>query len=323
MPVHAALLTAVAVAVATTATSSAIPEVRAGDVAASRPVRWTPDELSTPLYESSPVFSPDGTELHFLRADTRFGGYRLLWSRCASGRWSDPAPPPFAAPAGTLEADPAFSHDGRLLYYVSARGNADSDDLDIWRVARDDDGRWGAPRRMPAPVNSPAAELLPRPLPGGRLLFGSSRPGGHGQGDIYIATPQDGGGWRLENAGPPISTSAYEYEAEISHDGKVMAVVADRGERSHLYLYDRDGDAWIERGRVPARDDVFQVGPLLSPTGDRLLFAQAEAGERSGEWFLVDLRPDPDPRWPPVCGEADRREPRKAEAIKASAAPLG
>src|SRR3546814_8072673 len=42
-----------------------------------------------------------------------------------------------------------------------------------------------------------------------------------------------------------------------------------------------------ETGRIEAARDVFQVGPLLSPTGDRLLFAQA-AGARSGEMYLID-----------------------------------
>ena len=77
-------------------------------------------------------------------------------------------------------------------------------------------------------------------------------------------------------------------------------VVANRGERSHLYVYDRAGEDWRERGQVPARADVFQVGPLLSPDGKRLLFAQAQ-GEDSGELFLVDLQPGADPSWPSAC----------------------
>jgi Tol biopolymer transport system component len=268
----------------------------------SAPVRWTPSALSSELYESSPTFSRDGRELYFFRADKRFGNYRLLQSRCIDGRWSTPTAPVFAAPASTLEADPALAPDERRLYYVSARDAANADDLDIWYVERSgDDVPWGEPQRLPVPVNSPSAELLPRPLSDGRLLFGSSRPGGHGQGDIYIATPQRDGRWRVDNVGPPISTAANEYEAELSRDGKVMVVVADRGDRSHLYVYDRRGDTWAERGRVPARADVFQVGPLLSPDAGRLLFAQAD-GERSGEWFLVDLRTGADTRWPPACG---------------------
>lgn len=274
----------------------------ADDATRSAPVRWTPAALASELYESSPTFSRDGRELYFFRADKRFGNYRLLQSRCIDGQWSAPTAPTFAAPAGTLEADPALAPDERRLYYVSARDAANADDLDIWYVERSgDDAPWSEPRRLPAPVNSQSAELLPRPLGDGRLLFGSSRPGGHGQGDIYIATPQRDGRWRVDNAGPPVSTAANEYEAELSRDGRLMVVVADRGDRSHLYVYDRRGDTWVERGRVPARADVFQVGPLLSPDAGRLLFAQAD-GERSGEWFVVDLRGDPDRRWPPACG---------------------
>ena len=60
------------------------------------------------------------------------------------------------------------------------------------------------------------------------------------------------------------------------------------------------GDRWIERGRISASKNVFQVGPLLSPTADRLLFAQAQ-GARSGELFLLDLVEKPDARWPPCA----------------------
>ena len=80
-----------------------------------------------------------------------------------------------------------------------------------------------------------------------------------------------------------------------------MVVVANRGERSHLYVYDHIDSDWRERGRVPAREDVFQVGPLLSPDGKRLLFAQAD-DEDSGELFLIDLETGADPAWPPACG---------------------
>lgn len=272
-----------------------------GAATPSVPVRWTPAGLSTELYESSPTFSRDGKEMFFFRADRQFGHYRLFESHCVDGHWSEPRQPAFSAPAPVLEADPALSPDGRRLYYVSSRMRGGTgDDLDIWFVDRDAEGAWGKPQRLPEPVNSTAAELLPRPLADGRLVFGSSRPGGHGQGDIYIATPHADGNWRVDNFGPPVSTAANEYEAEMSRDGDVLVVVADRGDRSHLYVYDRRGESWTQRGRVPARDDVFQVGPLLSPDARRLLFAQAD-GDRSGEFFVVDLHSAAGTQWPPVC----------------------
>ena len=143
-------------------------------------------------------------------------------------------------------------------------------ELDIWYVDRDRGG-WGPPRRLPAPVNSPQSELLPRVDDAGRLFFGSSRPGGHGGGDIYMAVEQ-GGHWQVSNVGPPVSTAAFEYEAEISRDGRTMIVVADRGDRSHLYRFEHDGTAWVERGRIAARDDVFQVGSNREPWAWNLIY---------------------------------------------------
>lgn len=42
---------------------------------------------------------------------------------------------------------------------------------------------------------------------------------------------------------------------------------------------------------------------LVSPRGERLLFAQAH-GDRSGEWFVVDLLPGSTEAWPPACPAA-------------------
>jgi len=266
--------------------------------AQNAPERWTPEQISTDQYESSPTLSPDGREMFFFRADRQFDRYRLLSTRCIDGRWSAPTEPAFAATPGALETDPAFSADGRRLYFGSDRHR--KDDLDIWKVERNADGQWGAPIRLPEPVNSQHSELLPRELADGRLLFGSNRPGGTGGRDLYLATPQSDGGWRVEPLPGGANTKGDEYEADISRDGKLMVVVANRGERSHLYRYARVDGAWRETGQVPARQDVFQVGPLLSPDGKRLLFAQAD-GENSGELFLVDLEPGADTAWPRAC----------------------
>ncbi|MBX3712437.1 MAG: PD40 domain-containing protein [Lysobacter sp.] len=266
---------------------------------ADRPAHWTPDAVSTSDYESSPSFSPDGQRLLYLSADPAFSRWRLLETRCTPGGWSTPAPPAFAMAAPVMEADPAFTPDGAGAYFISTRHDPKHEDFDIYFVARDGDG-WGTPERLPRPVNSDASELLPRVDGAGRLYFGSSRAGGQGQGDLYVAERAPSGDWTVRNLGPPVSTAANEYEAEVSQDGRTLVVVADRGDRSHLYLYRLEAAGWRETGRIAARDDVFQVGPLLSPRGERLLFAQADDA-RSGEWFLVDLVPGSTEAWPPAC----------------------
>jgi Tol biopolymer transport system component len=265
--------------------------------------RWTPAPLSTDQYESSPAFSPDGREVFFFRGDPTFSRYRLFHSRCADGRWTTAVEPPFAATAEFDEADPAFSADGGRLYFVSSRGDdrpRGEADLDIWFVERDSLGTWGVPQRLPEPVNSSGSELLPRPQADGSLVFGSDRPGGLGGNDIYVATPRKRG-WSVVNLDAPVNTAANEYEAELSRDGRQLFVIADRGDRSHIYPYLRERGKWLPQPRIVPRLDVFQVGPSLAPGGDRLLFAQAD-GARSGEWFVLDLVARPDRRWPPACG---------------------
>jgi Tol biopolymer transport system component len=262
--------------------------------------RWTPATIATSAYEATPSFSPDGREMIYLAADRGFEAWRLLRSTCVDGAWSPPAPPPFAATAGVIEADPGFTPDGRGLYFVSARHDRSNADFDIYHVTRRADGAWGEPERLPKPVNSAEAELLPRADAEGRLYFGSARPGGLGKSDIYVATRDAANGWSVDNLGPPVNSSANEYEAEVSRDGQSLIVVSDRDGRSHLYRFLRIGGLWVEAGRVPAREAVFQVGPSLSPRGEKLLFAQAD-GRRSGEIFLMALKPDSAEPWPPKC----------------------
>lgn len=264
-------------------------------------ILWTPPAIATDAYESSPTFTPDGKTMIYLAADKDFRNYRLMQSRCETGEWSKPEPPSFAMPLPVIEADPFITPDGQRLYYSSSRHAPEKEDFDIWYVDRTSDGGWGAPQRLPEPVNSPAAELLPRTDAAGRLYFGSSREGSVGGGDIYMATETSPGEWMVENVGVPVSAAAYDYEAEISGDGQTMITVANRGERSHLYRFRRDGDRWVEVGMIPADSAHFQIGPLLSPKADRLLFAQRH-GDRSGEMFLIDLVPNPDQSWPPSCG---------------------
>ncbi len=271
---------------------------------------WTPDAVSTTAYESSPAFTPDGRELFFMRADRSFQNYQLLWAECLASGWSAPLPPPFAAPAPVLEGDPFVTADGNRVYFISSRygfaHGRGNDDLDIWFADRLPDGRWSnIAHRLPEPVNSTDSELLPRQVADGRLYFGSARPGGLGGMDIYSAQLDRKGGWSVSNLGQPINTDKNEYEAEVSPDQLKLILVADRGDRSHLYLFTRQllSEAWAEQTRLPAHSSVFQVGPLLSPSADRLLFAQAE-DTRSGEFFLLDLASAPDPKWPPTCSPA-------------------
>ncbi len=271
----------------------------------SLPVRWTPSAISTDDYESTPTFSPDGKTLVYMLADPTFRRYTLRETHCIDGQWTPPVAPSFAADPAIDDADPGFTPDGSQLYFVSARhrfATAGNDDLDIFVVTRDTEGHWGTPERLPEPVNSTGAELLPRVDEEGNLYFGSDRPGGLGQSDIYRARRDAEGQWQVTNLGTDINSPAAEFEAEVSRDGRTLVVVSGLLGHSHLFRYQREGERWRFVDRIPADEEQHQVGPLLSPSADHLLFAQKTAIS-SGEIFLATLAKNAPQSWPFHCGD--------------------
>ncbi|HVI59801.1 MAG TPA: hypothetical protein VM619_13155 [Luteimonas sp.] len=265
--------------------------------AASRVAPWPAPGISSPQFESHPAFDPRNGDLYFVRSTPQFSGWRLYASRCGEHGWSTPQPPPFAGDG--VEADPWFTADGRSLYFISTRSSdgIHRADLDLWRVDRDDAGRWGTPARLPAPVNSIGKEWFPRPAKDGWLYFGSDRPGGFGKTDIWRARRAASGDWQVENAGAALNTAGDEYEALPSPDGSFLVLMTGDG----LYRSERAHGAWQPRARLPEAVNAngSEVGALLSPSGHSMLFARDTRGPASGELFVWRLQGTED--WPPAC----------------------
>lgn len=277
----------------------AAPVAAAGGHSPAAVQPWTPAGVSSGLFESHAAFDPVNGDLYFVRSSKSFSGWRILTSHCDGKAWTPPLPPSFAG-AG-LEADPWFTPDGRSLYFISSRANAGmrSKDLDIWRVDRNADGRWGTPVRLPAPVNSNEAEWFPRPAPDGWLYFGSNRPGGAGKNDIWRARESASGQWTVENV-TAVNTAGNEYEPLPSPDGRRMIVMADGG----LYESRLGPGGWSARVKLGPQVNVngSEIGALFSPSGKSLLFARDTGEPKSGE-FLV-WHADGNESWPPSCGAA-------------------
>lgn len=92
---------------------------------------------------------------------------------------------------------PIETADGLSLFLASNR----EDPNDIWVSDRASIGDpWPDPRKLDAPVNSPAGDFCPTPVRGRSLMFVSTRPGAcpgeqPSGGDIYISRQSPTGGW--------------------------------------------------------------------------------------------------------------------------------
>jgi hypothetical protein len=270
-------------------------------IAATPPLsvrHWDAPSISSDQWESHPAIDPRTGDVWFVRSSPRFSGWRLMIARCGAAGLAPPEPAPIAAPG--LEADPYFADGGATLWFISSRATdgMQSADLDIWRARRSADGQWNTPERLPAPVSSGSAEWFPRPAPDGWLYFGSRRPGGMGQDDIWRArrTPK---GWIVENAGPAFNTANAEYEFQPSPDGKWGILSTDKG----LFRLTHGPKGW--GNRTPYGPEVnatgAEIGPTIAPDGHSFLFSRDAGDGRSGELFVAsDGKPRP---WPGPCGQ--------------------
>jgi Tol biopolymer transport system component len=116
------------------------------------------------------ALSPDGNEMFYTLQAPQAGVFQTIIYRVkeAPGKWSAPAIAPFAGNYSDLE--PAFSPDGKKLFFASNRpvSGTKMKDFDIWVVEKKN-GRWGVPQNIGSPVNTEADEFYPSITNSGNL----------------------------------------------------------------------------------------------------------------------------------------------------------
>jgi TolB protein len=255
---------------------------------------FLPGIASTKFSEIRLTLSPDGrTALWFSRdRPGGAGGYDIWISRRTGNDWSSATPVPFNS--ARRDFDPAFSSDGRHVYFCSDRPGGFGGD-DLYRVAVTADG-FGSVEHLGSAVNSAGNEFAPMLSPDGNLLlFSSNRLGGAGRHDLYTARQ------RAEQEFEPaqrlpgeINTPADEFDATFLSDGStlVFARAPDfRTDRVDLFsASSRDGryDAGTVLPQTVNSSDQNTYGPMLDwSQPDRFSVSGRRAGATGMDLYLV------------------------------------
>jgi Tol biopolymer transport system component len=178
-----------------------------------------------------PMFSPDGTRLYFSSYRPREPGATApaadadIWYVERRGDLvGDPVH--VDAPVSTPRDDfyPSLTRDGALYYSV---WDGDRRTGDVFR-ARPAGGSYQV-ENVGAPINSESTEYDPFVAPDeSYVIFVSSRPGGRGDGDLYVSF-RDGERWsEAVNLGDAINTPAREYCPVMSPDGRYFFFTSKR-----------------------------------------------------------------------------------------------
>jgi Tol biopolymer transport system component len=207
------------------ACASAFAAMTAAAAAPGPQVQWTdepavvaPGTISTQFREVRATVSPDGRLMLWGSSDRpgSAGSYDIWMSRAAASGWGPPEPVPFNTKY--KEFDPAFSPDGRWLYFFSDRPGGLGGD-DIYRVAMTE-STFGTVEHLDAAINSSANEWAPVLSPDGRtLMFASNGRGGQGRHDLFVAQFTDGHWSQAQPVPGGINSPGDEFDATFLGDG--------------------------------------------------------------------------------------------------------
>ena len=229
--------------------------------------------------------SGDGLSLYFMSDRPGGEGEYDIWLTTRKTTFDVWVPPVNLGPpvnSSYVDANPSISTDGLELYFASNRPGG-SGDKDLWVSTRATaDNPWRDPVNLGPVVNSGSNENYPDISADDLLLFfGSKRPGGLGQRDLWMtgrATKDEPWGTPV-NLGATINTSGQEAAPNISADGSTLYVMTD----------------WPGSFGVV---DIWQVSitPIVDFNGDGIIDS-ADRGIMMDHWgedySLCDIGPMP------------------------------
>jgi Tol biopolymer transport system component len=249
-------------------------------------------ELS-PLVATNPAFSPDFRTFAFTTA--RFGkpgevALSIHVSRFDGERWSAPRLATELGGEGFNNAEPAFSADGKWLYFDSNRPPGSPPwNVKIFRARVTEKG-FEAVELVRLEVPAKAGTFYPQPQADQSLWFTSDGLGGKGGGDLYLARSRPDGSFDPPvGFGGDFNSARNDWDLAESPDGRfrVWASAREGGAgQVDIWFSERAGkDEWsAARNLTAVNTPGFETAPRFSPDGSVLFFHRAEKGVERMFW---------------------------------------
>lgn len=241
--------------------------------------------ISTNLNERDMAISPDGNELFYTVASQNTYTAIVQLQKDGKGNWSKPELASFSGIYNDLE--PAFSPDGKKLFFVSNRPlHGDSvKDFDIWYLTKIN-GQWTNPVNLQAPVNTEANEFYPSVAANGNLYFTAAYPKGKGKEDIYVAR------WEGDKYADPVSLDSainsplYEFNAFVSPDERFIMFSSfgrndDHGKGDlYISLKDTAGNWQPAKNLSMLNSERLDYCPFVSPDKKIMFFTSEKINQQ-------------------------------------------
>lgn len=245
---------------------------------------WDPPErvpypINSPEWEDGPSISPDGRVLYFTRGRGR--DVKTYFSEKIDGGWSQPIPLDI-----NLESFPTgapHTQYGKILYFSSIRpGTLGLGDI---YVSRNVNGKWKEVKNLGKAINTKDMESEPFISSNNRVLyFASTRKGGKGKADIWMAKKAEKGWSEPVNLDSPVNSEFEETQPFVTQDGEELYFVAVNRKGvpgPAIFRSVKQGEKW---GEVQVVISGFVGEPTLTADQKTLFFVHLI--RKSGE--LID-----------------------------------
>ena len=174
--------------------------------------------------EACATFTPDGKTMVFAKGNTKHrkkGGIDvdLYITRYRNGAWMDVTPINIntqfkgedtpEARRYSWDSTPAFSTDGRTIYFASNRKGGYGG-TDIYSAQVDARGRFGRVKNLGADINTAGDEMFPYLAENGKFYFASDGHPGYGMLDLFVVNRLNGK-TSIDNLGKPVNSTADDF----------------------------------------------------------------------------------------------------------------
>jgi hypothetical protein len=188
--------------------------------ASDTPTVFCPGIISDGLANRDMAISPEGNDL-FYTIQWYFGLYSvILHVKKINGHWEKPDTAWFSGKFNDME--PAFSPDGKRLFFVSNRPvnkTADVKDYDIWYLQKNG-ANWEGPFNPGSPLNSEKDEFYPSITKKGTIFF--TRNNGNAGDDLFFSEFSDGTYQTPKPLPETVNSSGDDFNAFIDPDEKYI-----------------------------------------------------------------------------------------------------
>ncbi len=223
--------------------------------------------INTTADEGTVSFNGDNSALYITRCrpmEEATSPAEIYYAKRSEATWSELQRILVVKDSTELTAHAAISPKGDFLYFVSDRKGGHGG-KDIWRASIAG-GKVSTIENLGDQINTAGNEMFPYVRENGELYFASDGLPGMGGLDLFKATPQEDGKWKVENMGSPINSNGDDFGitfAGLDENGYFSSNRGDNKGFDHIYSFELPSIKLFVEGSVKTGEKQYLLEAQL------------------------------------------------------------